>query len=68
PEPEVTKAFHEGSVLAFSEDVVVLEKQQEMIEHLGGAPKWIDINADQGGILARRKVKQLLEAELAVGV
>ncbi len=68
PEPEVTKAFHEGSVLAFSEDVVVLEKQQEMIEHLGGAPKWIDINADQGGILARRKVKQLLETELAVGV
>lgn len=67
PEPEVTEAVHEGSVLAFSEDVVILEKQQAMIEHLGGTPKWIDINADQGGILARRKVKQLLEAELAAG-
>lgn len=67
PEPAVTEAFHEGSVRAFSEDVEVLEKQQAMIEHQverdGSAPKWIDINADQGGLLARRKVRQLLEGE-----
>lgn len=65
PEEEVTQAFHEGSVAAFTEDVDVLEKQQAMMEHQGGAPKWIDINADQGGLLARRKVKQLLETEQA---
>ena len=67
PEPEVTEAFHEGSVRAFSEDIVVLEKQQAMIDHLGGAPNWINIKVDRGGIMARRKVKQFLEAELAAG-
>ncbi len=39
---------------AFTEGVDVLEKQQAMIEH-------------QGGLLAHRKVKQLLEAEQASG-
>ena len=71
PEEEVTKAFHEGSVAAFSEDVEVLEKQQAMIEHQSahpdGSPRWIDINADQGGLSARRRVRQLLEVEQASG-
>lgn len=69
PEEDVTKAFHDGSVRAFSEDVEVLEKQQAMIEHQavlrGRDPTWIDINADQGGLLARREVKRLLESEQA---
>ncbi len=26
-------------------------------------PPWIDINADQGGLLARREIKRLLELE-----
>jgi len=65
PEEEVTSAFHKGSVRAFSEDVEVLEKQQAMIDYQGGTSNWFDITADQGGLLARRKVKQLLEAEQA---
>jgi vanillate O-demethylase monooxygenase subunit len=65
PEPEVTEAFHEGSVRAFSEDVEVLEKQQAMIEHLGDAPEWMNIKVDEGGIMARRRIKQLLEEEMA---
>jgi hypothetical protein len=56
-------------VRAFTEDVDVLEKQQAMIDHetvtSGSVPKWIDINADQGGLLARREVKRLYELEQA---
>lgn len=66
PEDEVTEAFHAGSVRAFSEDVDILEKQQAMIEHRGDNLKWVDINADQGGILARRTVRRLLNEEQAV--
>ena len=58
----MTEAFHAGSVRAFSEDVTVLEKQQAMIEcqtELHGQATWIDINADHGGLLARREIKRL---------
>ena len=69
PEEAVTEAFHEGSVRAFSEDVVVLEHQQATIEQQtasGGAPpRWIDINADRGGLLARSTMKRLFELEQA---
>lgn len=69
PEEEVTEAFHEGSVRAFSEDVGILEKQQLMIDHEsaanGGAPRWVDINADQGGLLARREFKRLYDLQQA---
>jgi len=63
PDPAVTKAFHEGSVRAFSEDITVLESQQEMVERLRPGERWIDINADSGGLAARRIVTQLLEQE-----
>ena len=65
PEDSVTAAFHEGSVRAFSEDIGVLESQQDRIEQLGGQPAWIDINADSGGIAARRIVARLIAAEAA---
>jgi vanillate O-demethylase monooxygenase subunit len=63
PDAAVTKAFHEGSVRAFSEDITVLEAQQEMVERLGPGERWIDIAADSGGLAARRIVAQLLEQE-----
>ena len=63
PDPAVTKQFHEGSVRAFSEDITVLESQQEMVERLRPGERWIDINADSGGLAARRIVAQILEQE-----
>jgi len=68
PEESVTEAFHAGSVRAFSEDVIVLEKQQAMIEcqiEAHGRIPWIDINADKGGLLARSEMKRLFELEQA---
>jgi vanillate O-demethylase monooxygenase subunit len=63
PEPAVTKLFHEGSVRAFSEDITVLESQQEMVDRLRPGERWLDINADSGGRAARRIVAQILEQE-----
>ena len=63
PDPAITKLFHEGSVRAFTEDITVLESQQEMVERLRPGERWIDINADSGGLAARRIVAQLLEQE-----
>ncbi len=65
PDPEVTKAFHEGSVAAFTEDVELLEVQQAMLDAAGKRPAWIDINADQGGLLARRQVARLINEQEA---
>lgn len=63
PEASVTTAFHEGSVRAFSEDVGVLEQQQERVERRPAGARWVDINADSGGVAARRVVDALLEKE-----
>jgi phenylpropionate dioxygenase-like ring-hydroxylating dioxygenase large terminal subunit len=63
PDAAVTKAFHEGSVRAFTEDITVLEAQQEMVDRLRPGERWIDINADSGGLAARRIVARLLEEE-----
>ena len=70
PDPKVTEAFHEGSVNAFSEDVIVLEAQQAMIEARGGLGEgggieWLHSNADAGGMAARRVVDRLLAGEVA---
>ena len=70
PDPKVTEAFHEGSVRAFSEDVIVLEAQQAMIDSRGGLGEgggieWLHSNADAGGMAARRVVDRLLATQAA---
>jgi phenylpropionate dioxygenase-like ring-hydroxylating dioxygenase large terminal subunit len=65
PDPAVTKAFHEGSVRAFTEDIDVLESQQKMVDRLAPGARWIDINADSGGLAARRVISRLMEEERA---
>ena len=45
------------------EDMGVLEGQQARIDHQGGNPKWIDVNADSGAVAARRIVQRLMSAE-----
>ncbi len=62
-EDSITKAFHDGSVRTFMEDIGVLEGQQARIDHQGGKPRWIDVNADSGGVAARRIVARLLGVE-----
>jgi vanillate O-demethylase monooxygenase subunit len=62
-ETAVTEAFHEGSVRAFSEDIVVLEAQQERIDRQPSDFRWIDVNADSGGVAARRIIQRLAAAE-----
>jgi phenylpropionate dioxygenase-like ring-hydroxylating dioxygenase large terminal subunit len=62
-EEAITKAFHDGSVKTFMEDIGVLEGQQARIDHQGGNPKWIDVNADSGAVAARRIVQRLMSAE-----
>jgi len=63
PGPEVTAAFHKGSVTAFSEDVIVLEAQQARIEMHGGSPSWQNFSVDAGGVAARRIVETLLKEQ-----
>ena len=63
PDAAITQAFHEGSVRAFSEDVAVLEQQQERVERRPAGARWVDIIADSGGVAARRVVDALLERE-----
>ena len=65
-EEAITKAFHDGSVKTFTEDIGVLEGQQARIDHQGGNPRWIDVNADSGAVAARRIVQRLISAEHAV--
>jgi vanillate O-demethylase monooxygenase subunit len=59
PQREVTEAFHKGSVTAFSEDILVLEAQQERLAQQPKDQRWIDVNADSGGVAARRVVGKL---------
>jgi len=65
PDPAITAAFHEGSVRAFTEDIEVLVRQQEMVDRMQNGERWVDINADSGSIAARRIVAKLLEEEAA---
>lgn len=67
PGPAITRAFHEGSVRAFSEDIGVLEAQQEMVERMRPGERWVGIRADSGGVAARRIVAKLLEEEAGAG-
>jgi phenylpropionate dioxygenase-like ring-hydroxylating dioxygenase large terminal subunit len=67
PGQETTDLFHKGSVMAFSEDVTVLEAQQAMLEARGDTIKWLSFKVDAGGVAARRIVDQLLKAEAAAG-
>ncbi len=63
PDPDVTAMFHKGSLTAFSEDIVVLEAQQAMIEERGAANRWLNFNVDAGAIAARRIVDALIKQE-----
>lgn len=63
PGEAVTAAFHEGSVRAFSEDIGVLEAQQRMVSRRAPGERWFDINADSGGVAARRIIADLLREE-----
>jgi hypothetical protein len=65
PDKEITKLFHKGSVTAFSEDIVVLESQQQAIEARGGDIQWKNFNVDTGNVAARRIVKSLLDTQSA---
>lgn len=62
-EEATTQAFHDGSARTFGEDITVLETQQQRIDHQGGNPRWINVNADSGAVAARRIVARLLGAE-----
>jgi hypothetical protein len=59
--------FHKGSVTAFSEDIVVLEAQQTMIEERGEAIRWQNFNVDAGGVAARRIVDAMIRREAGSG-
>jgi vanillate O-demethylase monooxygenase subunit len=63
PGEEVSRMMHEGSLRAFSEDVVVLEEQQRMMESAADRILWTNLDADKGAIHARRLVAKLLKAE-----
>ena len=63
PAEEVTQMFHKGSVTAFSEDIAVLEAQQDRIAERGTANRWMNFNVDAGGISARRIVDSVLKQE-----
>ena len=65
PGEEITKLFYKGSVTAFSEDIVVLEAQQNTIDARRGDVQWKNFNVDAGNVAARRIVKSLLDAQLA---
>jgi vanillate O-demethylase monooxygenase subunit len=67
PDAEVTAMFHKGSVTAFSEDIVVLEAQQTMIEERGEAIRWQNFNVDAGGVAARRIVDAMIRREAGSG-
>jgi phenylpropionate dioxygenase-like ring-hydroxylating dioxygenase large terminal subunit len=66
PGPEVTKTFRDGSVVAFREDIVILEAQQAMIEARGNAITWLNFNVDAGSIAARKIIETLARQETAM--
>jgi vanillate O-demethylase monooxygenase subunit len=62
--PEMTERVFAQIKTAFLEDVAVFSAQQKLIELDPAAPT-IDINADSGGIQARRIVDRLYREEQA---
>jgi vanillate O-demethylase monooxygenase subunit len=62
--PEMTERVFQQIQMAFLEDVAVFTAQQRMITMRPDAPQ-VDINADAGGIQARRIVDRLYRAEQA---
>lgn len=58
----VTAALHQGILFTFQEDSDMLEAQQRNMERCI-EPNPIDINADQGGLQARRIVDRLIAGE-----
>jgi vanillate O-demethylase monooxygenase subunit len=59
---EMTEKVFQQIKTAFLEDVAVFSAQQKLIDLDPDAPQ-IDINADSGGIQARRIVQRLYEEE-----
>ena len=62
--PEVTERVFQQIKTAFLEDVAIFSAQQKLIDLDPGAPT-TDINADSGGIQARRIVDKLWKEEQA---
>ena len=65
PGQPTTDLFHKGSIMAFSEDVTVLEAQQAMLDTRGDAIKWLSFKVDAGAVAARKIVDSLLQGEAA---
>jgi vanillate O-demethylase monooxygenase subunit len=61
---DVTERVFQQIKTAFLEDVAVFSAQQKLIDLDPGAPQ-TDINADSGGIQARRIVARLYDEEQA---
>jgi phenylpropionate dioxygenase-like ring-hydroxylating dioxygenase large terminal subunit len=59
---KLTAYFREQTIIAFTEDKVVLEAQQKNIELDPGAPE-ISVHGDWGGVNARRMMAQLIAEE-----
>ena len=62
-EPDLTDRFAEATKLAFGEDVIIIESQQDRMMRAPADKPIIDINADAGVLQARRMLDELIEAE-----
>ena len=58
----VTKILSDGSRVAFSEDLAVLEAQQRTLDGSPEAPR-IDINSDNAPLQSRRILSQMIDGE-----
>ena len=64
-EPALTERLGTATKTAFSEDVDIIEAQQDRMDRARADKKIIDINADAGVLQARRLLDRLIEAEQA---
>ena len=62
---ERSEFFRKTVTLAFNEDKEILEAQQKNIELDYDSPQ-VNVNADWGGVQARRLMDQLIKAEAGV--
>jgi phenylpropionate dioxygenase-like ring-hydroxylating dioxygenase large terminal subunit len=57
--------LHDTVTTIFNEDKGLLEAQQRSMETAPPEFRWIDVNADAGGVQARRALEAALEREAA---
>ncbi len=62
-EPDLTDKLAEATKLAFGEDVIIIESQQDRMMRAPADKPIIDINADAGVLQAWRMLDELIEAE-----